>query len=255
MDDLLVDAVAYALSRKVVPSNEYYSEMTSIQRRQSVSIAGLAEVDQIQYIIDGVNKAMAEGKTFDEFKSSLSVDDLGLPAHRLRTIFQTNIQQAYAHGRWKQQQRDKKNKPYLTRVEINDSKTRPHHAIAPINGLTRPIDDPIWNSFYAPDEINCRGIMRGLTEEQAKQLGLTDDNDLPDESLSTGWGTPKDYAKRFDKLVAERILTTMLKHPKQAATIMKITDKIKTSADKLVAKASKSLKTLIRAAKKLIGDK
>lgn len=154
-DKLLIDAIAYALSREVVPSDDYYDKMQGIQRRQAVSIAGMAQTEQIKFVMSQVNSALASGQTFEQFQKSVNLVDIDLPRYRLRTIYRTNIQQAYAHGRWTEQQRNKKDKPYLVRDEINDSKTRPHHAGKPINGMTRPIDDPIWQYYYAPDEINC----------------------------------------------------------------------------------------------------
>lgn len=247
-DQLLVDAVRYAVSRKVVPSDEYYNNMAPIQRRQAVSIAGLAQVDQIKQVMDGVNRALAGGQTFEEFQKSVNVSDLGLPEHRLRTIYTTNIQQAYAHGRWNQQQRDKKNKPFLLRIEKVDAKTRGHHRGKPLNGLLRPINDPIWQKFYAPDEINCRGVMRGLTRAEAEARGLTPRGDMPNVADSSNWGTPATYNRRLDQLVTDKISELMLKYFPQAALISKIGGRITGAITAFLAKPVDKLAELIAAA-------
>lgn len=251
-DKLLIDAIAYALSREVVPSDDYYDKMQGIQRRQAVSIAGLAQAEQVKYVMAQVNSALINGQTFDEFKKNVNLVDIDLPRHRLRTIYQTNIQQAYAHGRWTEQQRNKGDKPYLVRDEINDSRTRPAHVL--LDGMTRPIDDPIWQYYYAPDAYNCRGRMRGLTTAEAEARGLTVDNDLPNPADSSGWGTPAQYNERFTSLINDKVSELMLTYFKQSSTIAKIGGRITGAIDKFLNKTTTQLAVLVAAAKKLIED-
>lgn len=248
-DKLLVDAMKYALSRDVVPSDVYYNKMTPIQRRQAVSIAGLAQVEQIKAVIDRVNRAMAGGQSFEDFQKSVKETDVELPEHRLRTIYTTNIQQAYAHGRWVQQQKDKRKKPFLLRTEKQDSKTRSHHVGAPLNGLCRPIGDAIWQHFYAPDEINCRGVMHGITRAEAERLGLTPRSELPDISTSSGWGTPATYNARMSKLVSEKISELMLSFYAQASAVSKIAARVAGGITAFLARPVDKLADLIAAAK------
>ena len=47
-DVKFIQALAYALSREVVLSDDYYNQMTPIQRQQSVSIAGLAQLEHVK---------------------------------------------------------------------------------------------------------------------------------------------------------------------------------------------------------------
>ena len=248
-DQLLVDAVKYAVSRDVVPSEEYYNNMTAVQRRQAVSIAGLAQADQIKLVIDKVNKALASGQSFEDFQKSVKETDVELPEHRLRTIYTTNIQQAYAHGRWVQQQRDKRKKPFLKRIEKVDSRTRSHHRGKPLNGLTRPINDPIWQHFYAPDEINCRGVMRALTRAEAEREGLTPRSEMPDVADSSGWGTPATYNRRLDRLVADKVSELMLSFFRQASAISKISARITGAITAFLAQPVDKLADLLAAAK------
>lgn len=249
-DKLLIDAIAYALSREVVPSDDYYNRMSGIQRRQAVSIAGLAELDHVRYVMAQVDSALINGQSFDEFKRNVNLVDIDLPRHRLRTIYQTNIQQAYAHGRWTEQQRNKKDKPFLKRVEINDSRTRPEHKR--LNGITKPIDDAFWQYYYAPDAYNCRGIMVGLTQDEAESQGITDSASLPDIAKSSGWGTPAQYSERFTNLVNDRISQTMLENIKQSSTIAKIGGKITGAIGKFLNKPTTKLAALIASARELL---
>lgn len=200
-DKILIDAIAYALSREVVPSDEYYNRMSGIQRRQAVSIAGLGEIEQIKYVLDQVNKSLAEGKDFDEFKRSVKLKDIELPEYRLKTIYQTNVQQAYSHGRWLEQQRNKQDKPYLRYVAVNDSRTRPAHRA--LHGTVRHIDDPFWQTHTPPLAFNCflpgtkvsgditaamlksyKGVAVELTTKSGKTLSVTGNHPI---LTSRGW--------------------------------------------------------------------
>lgn len=200
-DKILIDAIAYALSREVVPSDEYYNRMSGIQRRQAVSIAGLGEIEQIKYVLDQVNKSLAEGKDFDEFKRSVKLKDIELPEYRLKTIYQTNVQQAYSHGRWLEQQRNKQDKPYLRYVAVLDSKTRETHE--KLHGTVRHIDDPFWRSHTPPLAFNCflpgtkvsgditaamlksyKGVAVELTTKSGKTLSVTGNHPI---LTSRGW--------------------------------------------------------------------
>jgi hypothetical protein len=46
------EAMAYAAKRKVVLPEDYYGKLIGLQRAQSVSIAGLAALEQIRFVVD-----------------------------------------------------------------------------------------------------------------------------------------------------------------------------------------------------------
>lgn len=252
-DKLLIDAIAYALSREVVPSDDYYDRMSGIQRRQAVSIAGMAQTEQIKFVMAQVNSALASGQTFEQFQKSVNLVDIDLPRYRLRTIYQTNIQQAYAHGRWTEQQRNKKDKPYLEYLSKNDSKVRPSHQL--LHRTIRPIDDPFWTYSSPPLDFNCRCVSRALSKDEAEQRGITVDNDLPAPQNQQGFGdTPRNYNERFTNLVNDKVSELMLNYFKQSSTIAKIGGRITSSVGKFLNKTTTKLATLVAAAKKLIED-
>src|SRR5690606_35426446 len=125
-DVQFIEAIAYALNREVVLPDDYYLRMTPIQRQQAVSIAGLAQTEQIKHVMSVVNEQLVDGGTFADFQKSVKAGDIdiNLPKHRLDNIFRTNIQGAYGRGRWYQQQANKDERPYLMRDGINDIRQR-----------------------------------------------------------------------------------------------------------------------------------
>lgn len=154
-DVKFIQALAYAVNREVVPGDEYYLQMTDIQRQMAVSIAGMAQVDQISHIIGQVNKAIDNGMTFNDWKKAALAGgfDPNLPDYRLQNIFRTNIQAAYNRGKWYQQQDNKKNRPYLIYDAINDVRTRPNHLL--MDKVVRHIDDKFWDTHYPPCGYQC----------------------------------------------------------------------------------------------------
>lgn len=253
-DKLLIDAIAYALSREVVPSTDYYDKMQGIQRRQAVSIAGMAQTEQIKFVMAQVNSALINGQTFEQFQKSVNLVDIDLPRYRLYTIYHTNIQTAYSHGRWHAQQRDRSKKPYLMYDAVNDSITRPTHKA--LDNTIRHIDDPWWRGHTPPLGYNCRCKTKALTEEEAKAKGVTTDADLPDSNAdSSGFGhTPDQYNERFTNLVNDKVSELMLTYFKQSSTIAKIGGRITGAIDKFLNKTTTKLSVLIAAAKKLLED-
>lgn len=178
------DAVTFASGRRVVLPTEYYGRLQGQQRALAFSIAGVAQRDQLQGVLDSLNQVLSKGMTFAEWKASVKGGQigLGLPNHRLDNIFRTNLQTAYSSGHYKQQQGNKQNRPYLMYDAVNDSRTRPSHLR--LDNVIRPIDDPFWATYTPPNGYRCRCSTIALTEAQARARG-----GVPDDPEG-GWPEP-----------------------------------------------------------------
>lgn len=255
-DVKFIEAIAYALNRDVVLPDEYYNVMTPIQRQQAVSIAGLAQTEQIKHVMGLVNEQLVDGGTFADFQKAVKAGDIdiNLPKHRLDNIFRTNIQGAYGRGRWYQQQANKAERPYLMRDGINDSRQRPAHRI--LDGIIRPIDDPFWDTHTAPDAFRCRCVMRSLTKEQAQAKGVTIAEDLPDIAPQDGFsgGTPAQYTNRMNKLVNDKIAELAITYYKQSGAILEARQRIEAAITVMLAQPVPELALMIDEAKELIEE-
>lgn len=121
---------------------------------------------------DTITRLIKEGAHINEAKEVLQhkFDQLGLrPASRgqLETIFRTQLQIAFAAGKYSAETRN----PLIYRelwgykyITTEDSRVRPQHAI--LDGVTLPKDDPFWDRFYPPNGWNCRCQVIPLFEEQ-----------------------------------------------------------------------------------------
>jgi SPP1 gp7 family putative phage head morphogenesis protein len=155
------------------------------------TVAKMMQVDLLRDVRDAVDRALADGQTFEQFREGIEgrlvqagwwgkaeMDDpltgetklvqLGSP-RRLRTIFNTNLQTSYAAGHWQQIQDAKASAPYLMYDAVDDDRTRDEHAAW--DGTVLPADDPWWQTHMPPNGWNCRCGVIQLSAEQAAEMG------------------------------------------------------------------------------------
>ncbi|WP_353141334.1 phage head morphogenesis protein [Acinetobacter pragensis] len=202
------EALRYARDKRVVLPEEFY--LLDLNARQyATTVSGLASLDQIKTVINLSNKAIESGSTFQEFQKAVKESGIELSPHHLDNIFRTNIQNAYAHGIWTQQQENKANRPYLKYSSLTDSRVRPSHLA--LNNIVRHIDDSFWDTHFVPNGFNCRCAIDAITESQAKRLGITTDDDLPDIQPDKGWAvSPASYGKHLNDALQEKIDDALL---------------------------------------------
>jgi SPP1 gp7 family putative phage head morphogenesis protein len=147
-----LEALHYAHSKKVVLPDEFYS-MDLKTRQMATTISFLSSLEQAESVIKSLNKTLASGGTFNDFQKLVAESGIILPKHYLDNVFRTNIQSAYGHGRWQQQQRNKDKRQYLMYSAINDSRVRPAHLA--LNRIVLPIDHPFWLTHYPPLGFRC----------------------------------------------------------------------------------------------------
>lgn len=146
------------------------------EHARSFTVAKAMRRDILQDVREALDRALAEGRTFDQFRQELTpllkekgwwgkaemVDPLDGETkpvqlgstRRLRTIFDVNLRSAYAAGRWQRVEETKAALPFLRYVAVQDSRTRPEHQAW--HGTVLPVDDPWWNTHYPPCGFNCR---------------------------------------------------------------------------------------------------
>lgn len=215
------DALRYARDKRVVLSDEFY--LLDLNARQyATTVSYLASLDQIRTVINLTNRAIKDGSTFQEFQKAVGEAGIELSPHHLDNIFRTNIQNAYAHGIWTQQQENKANRPYLKYSSLTDSRVRPSHLA--LNNIIRHIDDAFWDTHYPPNGFQCRCGVDALTEAQAKRLGITIDDELPDIQPDEGWAiSPSSYGKQLNDVLDQKIADA---DPRLADELIKVRDEM-----------------------------
>lgn len=202
-----LEALQYAHSKKVVLPDEFYS-MDLKTRQMATTVSFLSSLEQAESVIKSLNKTLASGGTFNDFQKLVAESEIVLPKHYLDNVFRTNIQSAYGHGRWQQQQRNKDKRQYLMYSAINDSRVRPAHLA--LNRIVLPIDHPFWLTHYPPVGYRCRCSCIALTEKQALKYGITPDDKLPEVAEALDWSSHPLQFGEFEALVDQKISKSLL---------------------------------------------
>lgn len=179
------------------------------EHQRSFTVAKAMRTDLLQDIRAAVDEAIAEGTTLAQFRERLTpvlqergwwgrqamVDpltgetvtaQLGSP-RRLEIIFDTNLRQSYAVGRWERIERNAADFPFLRYVATLDERTRDDHRAW--HGTILPVDDPWWDTHYPPNDWRCRCTVVPLTPEQAEALGGPSTE--PPPSPTRAWRNPR----------------------------------------------------------------
>lgn len=160
-----------------------WQEVYAGEHAAMFTVAKSAGFDILQEIYDELLVALSEGKTFRQFADELTPllqrkgwwgrqqvinpltgfpeeAQLGSP-RRLRTIFDANMRVSYASGHWANFLRNKRLRPYLRYIAVDDQRTRPHHFA--LHNLTLPVDHDFWDIFAPPNGWNCRCTLQSLS--------------------------------------------------------------------------------------------
>ncbi|MCW8041227.1 phage head morphogenesis protein [Acinetobacter entericus] len=202
-----LEALQYAHSKKVVLPDEFYS-MDLKTRQMATTVSFLSSLEQVESVIKSLNKTLANGGTFNDFQKLVAESEIILPKHYLDNVFRTNIQSAYGHGRWQQQQRNKDKRQYLMYSAIDDSRVRPAHLA--LNRIVLPIDHPFWLTHYPPLGFRCRCTVIALTEAQALKYGITPDDKLPEVAEALDWSSHPLQFGEMEALVDKKINVSVL---------------------------------------------
>lgn len=153
------------------------------------TVAGVLKAEVLADIQGALTDALESGLTYDGFLKGLTprlkakgwwgiphdpetgevLQGRAMTPHRLRTVYQTNMQSSYMAGRYKAQLENADQRPYWKYVAILDSRTRPRHRA--LNGRIFRYDDPIWGVIYPPNGYNCRCRVVALSAAEFEAEG------------------------------------------------------------------------------------
>lgn len=204
-----------AFDSKTLITSAEFANFKAYQHALAFTVAGLADKDMLAEVHKAVKSAIDSGTSFNDFKKTLKPfliskgwlspeltgDDKADKAllkdyervlnRRLKTIYHTNKQTAYAASKWERIQKTKDFLPYLQYLPSASVNKRDGHKA--YYGIVRPVDDPIWQSIFPPNGFGCKCSVKQITKSKAEQLGITDNETI--EKLPT-----PDFDSNFDRL-------------------------------------------------------
>ncbi len=159
------------------------------------AVAKAMQIDVLTAIREELEKAAAEGLTYETFKKGLAprlqslgwwgVKDqidpvtgkrvkarLGSPK-RLRTIWRSNMRAARAAGQWERIERTKRALPFLVYLLGPSRQHRIEHRAK--EGLVYPVDHPFWDEWFPPNGWGCKCHVRQITRREAEERGLSEE--------------------------------------------------------------------------------
>jgi len=183
--------------RKRVPiADEDYRQLTEAARARAFTVAGVADLQVLDQAWAALEDAVAKGETYADFKAkvgpALEAAWGGEQPHLLETVYRTNVQTAYAAGRY-QVLNDPavlRRRPYRKFSAINDSRTSP--ICSPLAGTILPANDPWWATHHPPLHQRCRSTEIALTADQAEAAGVA--TEPPAVEPADGFGAPPDLS-------------------------------------------------------------
>ncbi|MCY2777041.1 phage minor head protein [Acinetobacter baumannii] len=184
------DAISY-LEKKGFKIGWDWHETLDNAHSKAFTVAKVARMDLLQDIRQSLITAMQQGQSLEQWKASITPTlqdkgwwgkkivvnpegreqevQLGSP-RRLRTIYETNMQSAFAAGRYKAMLAGAETRPYWEWRHISISNPRKQHVA--LNGKIFSYDDPFWSVAYPPSEwgCKCRIIARSRREVEGKEI-------------------------------------------------------------------------------------
>lgn len=155
-----------------------WRRLTRAAKRRAFTVSRVAALDIILDVFRAVDQAVAQGQSLEDFQSAIGErlenawgGTVMHPAHRVETIYRTNLQSAYSAGRW-QQQTDPdviRARPYWMYDAVLDSQTSA--ICTALHGTILPHDDPFWQTRYPPNHHRCRSGVRSLTQREVDRRG------------------------------------------------------------------------------------
>lgn len=183
------EAVA-AWRAKVPMTKAAWDALTQAERQRAFTVAGVAQVRLLSDVWNALDAAIERGETFEEFKAKIG-DKLrkawgGEEPSHLETVFRTNIQTAYSHGRYAQMTDPvtMARRPFWKYSAVQDGRTT--EVCKPLGGTILPADSPFWNTHCPPLHFNCRSTIIALSKVAAERQGISKDE--PDVEADEGFG-------------------------------------------------------------------
>jgi len=173
-----------------------WEKLNAEAKTRAFTVANVSQLDLVYDVHKAIETAIEKGTDFEDFKKSIGdklekawAGTVANPARRLETIFRTNVQQAYAAGRYVQATDPVllEDRPFWLFDAVDDQDTTP--VCRESDGTILPADHPWWRTHIAPLHFKCRSGFLTLTAEQAKALGGVTKKPTDEEPL-TGFGLP-----------------------------------------------------------------
>lgn len=167
--------IRFLREKTVLDANEFYA-LEERARQRAFTVAGVADLDIVTDVWEAIDSAVANGETLEDFRERVSeklADEWGgEDPSRVETIFRTNVQGAYSAGRSAQNARVRETHPYERYSVVDDDRT------SDICEALKDVVVPAGTGPVPPLHFNCRTDKVAITEDEAKEYGISETVDV-----------------------------------------------------------------------------
>lgn len=201
------DAIAAFVQRNLLQPSFRWQDVWQDEHTRAFAVAGISRLDVLKVFQDEVDLSLREGRSLADFRKRITPQlvakgfwgdvEVTDPATgetrlarfddaRLRTVFDVNLRQSQAAGRWARIERTRDTLPLVMYRTMRDERVRASHRAW--DGTVLPIDHPWWNTHYPPCGWRCRCRAFALSErdvERRRAAGETIKTEAPPDDPIT----------------------------------------------------------------------
>jgi hypothetical protein len=200
------------LENKLNVKTDAWDDLKHGEHSHAFTVAHSIEANVLDDIHGLLNKAMANGESFNTFKKGMlemmdkhgwyggdghTKNDTKYINWRCRIIYDTNMKTAFAAGRERQQKEHADMRPIWVYKSKLVGKNRRQEHIA-LHDKAFPHDDPFWDTYYPPNEWGCECYVTTKSLSGAERDGIkvskSDSDGNPPPMAGTD-GKPIDWGK------------------------------------------------------------
>lgn len=166
------------------PTADYWKIRGEAHDQAFVS-AGANRADLVADLHAIVTRAIAEGLTLAEFRQDYDavLDHYGWEPDggrqwRARVIYETNLRNSYAAGRYAQLQQVKATRPFWV-YNHSDAVQHPRELHLLWDGLAIHADNPWWLEHFPPNGWGCQCFVTAYSLEELSYLGKSGPDEAP----------------------------------------------------------------------------
>lgn len=168
---------AFVKSMRVLKDTDF-DKLSEAEKRRAFTIAkvgGNNELKVLMQLKNEIEKSIDEPdeeKAFVRYYSKARAILRGsgsavLAPSELLVSFRVTRQKAYSQGVMRYAESNKDTLHGLQWRTQEDPQVRKHHRLW--QNIVRPVDDPLWKTWFPPVDFNCRCYLQPITKEQAKK--------------------------------------------------------------------------------------
>ena len=185
-------AIKFFRSKTPITDDEFKT-LEGLAKTRAFTVAGIAQLDLVQDVFDGITTALEDGTDFKTFKQTLASSlstawgtSEKIAGFKLERIYRTNLQTAYSAGRITQLTNPDvlKARPYWMFDAVLDKRTS--NVCSSASGTILDASDSWWSTHTPPLHYFCRSGLRSLTTRAAAKKGIT--TNPPDVKAGEGFG-------------------------------------------------------------------